>query len=64
MIIYLISLSKEEKEQETAFKVVAIMQAVAEDLDETGKKAWRKMLGIADKPGKPSDDGKEQDAKK
>ena len=57
-------MNKEENEQETAFKVVAIMQAVVEDLDEAGKKAWRKMLGIADKPGKPSDDGKEQDAEK
>jgi len=52
-------LSKEEKEQETAFKVIAIMQAVAEDLDEAGKKAWRKMLGIADKPGRSSEDGEE-----
>jgi hypothetical protein len=57
-------LNKEEKEQETAFKVVAIMQAVAEDLDEAGKKAWRKMLGIADKPEKSSEDGEEQDVER
>ncbi|MFX1263495.1 MAG: hypothetical protein ACFFAZ_15545 [Promethearchaeota archaeon] len=57
-------MSKEEKEQETAFKVVAIMQAVAEDLDEAGKKAWRKMLGIADKPEESSEDGEEQDVER
>ena len=40
------------------------MQAVAEDLDEAGKKAWRKMLGIADKPEKSSEDGEKQDAER
>ncbi|MFX0054414.1 MAG: hypothetical protein ACFFAD_05745 [Candidatus Hermodarchaeota archaeon] len=57
-------MSKEEKEQETAFKVVAIMQAVAEDLDEAGKKAWRKMLGITDKPENSSEDSEEQDVER
>ncbi|MFW9803766.1 MAG: hypothetical protein ACFFFC_13985 [Candidatus Thorarchaeota archaeon] len=55
-------MSKEEKEQETAFKVVAIMQAVTEDLDEAGKKAWHKMLGIVDKTERSPDDCEEQDA--
>lgn len=54
-------MSKEDKEQETAHKVVAIMQAVTEDLDERGKRAWRKMLGIADKPRESSEDSKERD---
>ncbi|MHA1948934.1 MAG: hypothetical protein ACXAAO_10320 [Candidatus Thorarchaeota archaeon] len=39
----------EEAELETALKVVAIMQTIAEDIDETSKKMWRKMLGISDK---------------
>ena len=42
----------DESELETALKVVAIMQTVAEDLDESSKKMWRKMLGISDKPKK------------
>ncbi len=37
----------EEKESdlETGFKVVAIMQTITEELDESGKRIWRKMLG-------------------
>ncbi len=42
----------EESELETAFKVVAIMQTITEDLDEKSKRMWRKMLGISDKPKK------------
>ncbi len=42
----------EESELETAFKVVAIMQTITEDLDESSKKMWRKMLGLPDKPKK------------
>ncbi|MHA1925791.1 MAG: hypothetical protein ACXABV_12595 [Candidatus Thorarchaeota archaeon] len=57
-------MSDEEKELETAHKVVAIMQAVTEDLDEPGKRAWRKMLGITDKPRASSDDSKEKDKAK
>ena len=56
-------MSKEEKEQETAFKVIAIMQAVTEDLDEAGKKAWRKMLGIPDESRKDSGNGEEKEKK-
>ena len=56
----MISLSKEEKELETAHKVVAIMQTVAEDLDESGKRAWRKMLGIDDRPRDSSENSKEK----
>jgi len=40
-------LEEDEPDLETAFKVVAIMQTIAEDLDESGKRAWRKMLGIS-----------------
>jgi hypothetical protein len=40
----------DESELETAFKVVAIMQTITEDLDESSKKMWRKMLGLPDKP--------------
>ncbi len=40
----------DESEFETAYKVVAIMQTIAEDLDESSKRMWRKMLGISDKP--------------
>ena len=40
----------DESELETAYKVVAIMQTIAEDLDESSKRMWRKMLGIPDKP--------------
>jgi hypothetical protein len=56
-------LSDEEKELETAHKVVAIMQAITEDLDEPGKKAWRKMLGIKDN-SKPSESSQEKDEKR
>jgi hypothetical protein len=41
-----IALSEEDPDLETAFKVVSIMQTITEELDEEGKKAWRKMLGI------------------
>ncbi|NHI90006.1 MAG: hypothetical protein EAX87_10825 [Candidatus Thorarchaeota archaeon] len=38
-------MEKDESDLETAFKVVAIMQAITEDLDEKGRRMWRKMLG-------------------
>ncbi|MGY5865110.1 MAG: hypothetical protein RTV41_10960 [Candidatus Thorarchaeota archaeon] len=38
----------DESELETAMKVVAIMQTIAEDFDESSKKMWRKILGIPD----------------
>lgn len=38
-------MEKDESDLETAFKVVAIMQTITEDLDETGRRMWRKMLG-------------------
>jgi hypothetical protein len=47
----------DEAELETAFKVVAIMQTIAEELDETSKKMWRKMLGLSDKPNQSPEDG-------
>ena len=33
---------------EVAFKVVAIMQTITEELDESTKKMWRKIFGIPD----------------
>ncbi|MHA2021007.1 MAG: hypothetical protein ACW98J_04290 [Candidatus Thorarchaeota archaeon] len=56
-------MNSEEKEDETAHKVVAIMQAITEDLDEPGKRAWRKMLGIPDKPRRSSENSQEHDKK-
>ncbi|MFW9927192.1 MAG: hypothetical protein ACFFDM_10550 [Candidatus Thorarchaeota archaeon] len=50
----------DDPDLETAFKVVAIMQTIAEDLDENGKRAWRKMLGIPEKPIEPSSDEKSE----
>jgi hypothetical protein len=38
-------MEKDESDLETAFKVVAIMQTITEDLDEKGRRMWRKMLG-------------------
>lgn len=43
-------MTDDESEQETAFKVVAIMQTLTEELDESSKKIWRKMLGLSDNP--------------
>ena len=40
-------MEEEDPDLETGLKVVAIMQTIAEDLDESGKRAWRKMLGIS-----------------
>ena len=42
-------MEEDEPDLETAFKVVAIMQTITEDLDESGKRIWRKMLGISSK---------------
>ena len=39
-------LEEDKPDLETAFKVVAIMQTVNEELDESGKRMWRKMLGL------------------
>ncbi len=38
----------DEDELETGLKVVAIMQTISEEMDESSKKMWRKMLGISD----------------
>lgn len=43
-------MEEDEPDLETAFKVVAIMQTIAEDLDESSKKMWRKMLGLSEQP--------------
>jgi len=42
-----------DKETDVGMKVVAIMQTVAEDLDDSGKKAWGKMLGTVEKANYP-----------
>ena len=46
----------DEDELETGLKVVAIMQTIAEEHDETSKKMWRKLLGIETKSEKTEDD--------
>ncbi|MFW9805765.1 MAG: hypothetical protein ACFFFK_03470 [Candidatus Thorarchaeota archaeon] len=38
-------MEEDDSDLETAFKVVAIMQTITEELDETSKRIWRKMLG-------------------
>jgi hypothetical protein len=45
---------KQKHELEAAVKVVAIMQTITEELDESSKKMWRKIFGIQDMttPGK------------
>ncbi len=45
---------EDEPDLETVFKVIAIMQTITEDLDESGKSAWRKMLGIKTEAATPS----------
>ena len=50
-------MSGDESELETALKVVAIMQTITEELDESSKRLWRKMLGLSDKPSQSPEDG-------
>jgi len=40
---------EKEQEQEFAIRAVQIIQTVVEELDEQGKRMWRKMLGLEDK---------------
>ncbi|MFW9847069.1 MAG: hypothetical protein ACFFD6_09990 [Candidatus Thorarchaeota archaeon] len=56
--------NRDEKELETAHKVVAIMQAITEDLDEPGKRAWRKMLGITSDSRRPSKSSRKENTAK
>jgi hypothetical protein len=37
---------RKDSESEVASKVVAIMQTITEDLDDEGRRALRKLLGI------------------
>ncbi len=53
-----LQVTDDESELETAFKVVAIMQTITEDLDEESRKMWRKMLGLSDKPKKSVKDNR------
>jgi hypothetical protein len=41
-------MSEENAKSDVAHKVVAIMQTITEDLDDTGRKAWLKLLGLSD----------------
>ena len=43
-------MGEEDPDLETTFKVVAIMQTITEELDDDGRRAWRKMLGITTPP--------------
>ncbi|MHA2141644.1 MAG: hypothetical protein ACXADC_07175 [Candidatus Thorarchaeota archaeon] len=47
---------KKEREQEIAIRAVHIIQTVVENLDEKGKRVWRKILGLEGK--KPRSKGK------
>jgi hypothetical protein len=38
-----------DEETEVGMKVVAIMQTVVEELDDSGKRAWEKMLGLSER---------------
>ncbi|MHA2160568.1 MAG: hypothetical protein ACXABE_16865 [Candidatus Thorarchaeota archaeon] len=54
----------DEDETETAIKVVAIMQTIAEEHDDSSKRMWRKILGLSDelpkkKENKPSKENPE-----
>jgi hypothetical protein len=46
----------DEDELETGLKVVAIMQTITEEHDESSKKMLRKLLGISDVSLKKSDE--------
>lgn len=54
----------DDSELEVALKVVAIVQTIAEDVDDLRKKAWRKMLGHSETEGTPSDEPKKEDSTK
>ncbi len=54
-------LEEDESALETGFKVVAIMQTITEDLDESGKRAWRKMLGLDKVESNKSKNSKRKD---
>lgn len=41
-------MKQQKRELEVATKVVAIMQTITEELDESSKKMWRKIFGIPD----------------
>jgi hypothetical protein len=56
-------LEEDEPDLETAFKVVAIMQTIAEDLDESSKRMWRKMLGLSDETRTSPKDAEKQSPK-
>lgn len=47
---------RRDSQSEVASKVVAIMQTITEDLDDEGRRALRKLLGIPKEPEKPQDE--------
>jgi hypothetical protein len=48
-----------EKETEVGVKVVAIMQTITEEFDESSKRAWRKMLGTLEEAHFPKEQEQE-----
>jgi hypothetical protein len=46
----------DEDELETGLKVVAIMQTIAEEHDESSKKMFRKLLGIPEEHPEKTDE--------
>ncbi|MDH4215251.1 MAG: hypothetical protein OEV85_15155 [Candidatus Thorarchaeota archaeon] len=50
-----------DEETEVGMKVVAIMQTVTEDLDDSGKRAWGKMLGTVEEASYPREREPERD---
>jgi len=52
-----------DEETEVGMKVVAIMQTVTEDLDDSGKRAWGKMLGTVEEASYPREQEPEKHEK-
>ena len=53
-------MTEDNSDIETAFKVVSIMQTITEELDEKGKRAWRKMLGLDERENEKVSEGPKQ----
>ena len=51
----------DKDELETGLKVVAIMQTIAEEHDDSSKRMWRKLLGLSDEPTKMNEDKPSRD---
>ena len=57
-------MNEDDSDLETGFKVVAIMQTITEELDESGKRVWRKMLGISSKQSTAPNESSTTESKK